>query len=357
LKRLATLATVLLVSALTFAQATQKIKTIQLKNERMAYAPAGYYISSVKDDRADSTDIGFVKTGAGDKKAILQLKGGTSSSISEFLSRNMKQDTLTTPVELHIIRMDVSEKRSNGTDKADISMGYAFYVAGEKVIELTSSSYVQSGLDATMYIEKMLRQQTESALKQFGEWFSENKNQLLAAPSVKVEVSLNDKSPDEDYLLYDPDRLLTYNDFKSKPDNMSLGAAATASSVSFDASTLTKGKEVTLKVKVAALFNTQKSWFKKEGMNPEVLSHEQLHFDITAYQVCVLINTLRNHSFSFDNYIAELQEIKKQADKNTELMQDRYDEETIHGTDTAKQAAWRKHITGLMTQMNCYKSP
>ncbi len=330
-------------------------KVLTLADARFKYSPKDFFISSVVDDRPDTSNIGFVKTGISDKQTTLTLKNGASTSIRQFIGRNMKQNGNTTPVALHITILNVSEKRTNGMDKADIEMGFAFYVGGEKAIELTSSAYVKSGIDATMHIEGMIREQTESALKQFGEWFTKNKSAVLAGPSVFVEISIDNNPKDTDYIPYSSTRPLTYDDFRGPPDKLSIAASATASSVSLNASILTKGKEVTIKLKVGALFNRELSWFKQEHRHPQVLAHEQLHFDITTYKACELIHTLRDFKFTPDNYEEEIQLLKKQSERETQQMQDQYDEETNHGVDTQKQAEWQEKINDLMLQQDCFK--
>ncbi len=334
---------------------TKKIKVIALTDTKFKYSPADYHISSVIDDRTDTTNIGLVKTGFSDKQTALTLRNGTATSIRQFLAKNMRQNENTTPIELHITTLEVSEKRSDGMDKADIDMGFAFYVGGDKAIELTSSAYVKSGLDATMHIEGMIRQQTESALKQFGEWFAKNKSIVLAGPSVSVEVLIDNNPKDTDYIPYSSTRRLTYDDFRGPPNKLSLGAAETASSVSFSANVLTRGKEVTIKLKVGALFNREESWFKPDQRHPDVLAHEQVHFDITTYMACEFIHAVRNFKFSPDNYEDELQQLKKQSERETVQMQDQYDGETDHGVNIQKQAEWEKKINELMSQQDCFK--
>jgi hypothetical protein len=342
----------------SFAQVDkpQKLKVIQLQNEKIKYASKDFYISEVKDDREDTTNIGFVKTGFSDKKATLQLKDGAAASVMSFLTANMKQDRLAAPIGMHIMKLDIAEKRVGGMDRADIDMKFAFYVQGDKVIELSSSSYVKSGLDATMYIEETIRKQIASAAEQFGDWFAENKSELMAQPSVTVEVALDEHpSAGSEYIPYSIQRPLTYEDFKGRPDRLSIGAAATASSVSFDGKTLTKGKQVTLTIKVGALFNTQRSWFKPDAKNPKVLAHEQLHFDITAYKACEFIHIIREYKFTVDGYTDELQALKRKSEQETEQLQDQYDEESDHGLIQAKQNEWRKKVAELMAQQDCFK--
>lgn len=337
------------------ANTTRKVKIIELKDGAFKFTPRDFHISRVIDDRDDITNIGFAKIGLSDRQTPLQLFEGAATSIQELLDYNMKQNTKTTPVELHIIALDVSEKRSNGIDKAEIELGFAFYVQGHKAIELTSEGYVKSGTDATAHIESLIRKQTESAIKQFATWFEKNKEELTSAPSIKVEVTVNNTPIDKDYIPYSFDRQLTYSDFRGKPDELSIAAAGTATTVSLDASSLTLRQEVLLKIKVGALFNREMSWFKKEAMHRKVLAHEQVHFDITTCMACDLIHALRNYRFTPGNYEEELQQLKKKSERDTQQMQNSYDEETNHGLIEDKQSEWRNKVTELLLLQDCFK--
>lgn len=336
------------------ANTTRKVKIIELKDGAFKFVPKDFHISIVTDDREDTSNIGFAKVGLSDRQTALQLSGGAATSLQELLDYNMKQNANTTPVELHITTLNVSENRSNGIDKAEVVMGFAFYVQGHKAIELTSEGFVKSGTDATAHIESLIRNQTESGIKQFGAWFEKNKEEITSGPSITVEVTVNKKPIDKEYLPYSFNRQLTYSDFWGKPDKLSIAAAGTATTVSLDASSLTKRQEVLLKIKVGALFNREMSWFKKEAMHPQVLAHEQLHFDITTCMACELIHALRNYQFTPDNYEEELQQIKKKSERDTQKMQNSYDEETNHGLIEDKQSEWRNKVTELLLLQDCF---
>ena len=334
---------------------SSKTKTIQFAGDRFKFSPSDFHISEVIDGREDTSGIGFVKIGMSDRKATLQLYGGAAASVKGLLYRNMRQYQNTTPVELHISTLKVSEKRTNGIDEAKIEMAFAFYVNGDNKIELSSEASAKSGLDVTAHIEVLLRKQIESAIKQFGEWFSKNKTEILAAPSINVEVTVNNAPKDTDYIPFSIDRPLTYSDFKAKPDKLSIAAAATATTVSLDATVLTKGQHVTLQIKIGALFNRELSWFKEDAKHQRVLAHEQVHFDITTYMACELIHAIQNYSFSPENYEEELQQLKKKSERETQQMQEAYDEETNHGLIEDKQSEWSNKVIELLLLQDCFK--
>jgi hypothetical protein len=338
----------------SFAWAQPKIKVMQFQNGKFKYIPSGYLISNVVDDRADTSNIGFVKLGVSDKPATLKLYGGTANAVNQLLINQMRQDRSAFPIELHISKLDVSEKRSGGMDKAEVEIAYTFYVNGEKTIQLTASGSIKSGLDATQYIEQIIRQQTESALKQFGEWWAENKKDYISGPSVTVKVSVDNKPRDKDYIPWSSGRPLIFSDFEGTPDDLSTGAAGTASAVSMGVGSLTRGKQVELEIKIGAMFDKKHSWFKKDAHDPRILAHEQLHFSITTYMACELIHTIRSYKFSFDNYEDELMDIKKKNEQDTEAMQNQYDRESTHGVNQKVQKEWSDRVSQLLREQDCF---
>ncbi len=56
-----------------------------------------------------------------------------------------------------------------------------------------------------------------------------------------------------------------------------------------------------VEVNLLVYFDRTKSWTKKDGRHPEVLAHEQIHFDITAIFACAFAQAVREYSFTPSN--------------------------------------------------------
>jgi hypothetical protein len=93
---------------------------------------------------------------------------------------------------------------------------------------------------------------------------------------------------------------------------------------------------------------------KKSG-NALVLKHEQQHFNITAIKACQFAQRIRQHTFSPDNYMKELEELYKKLQQEWEQMEDGYDNETGHGQQRQAQHAWELKIQAMMEAMECYR--
>jgi hypothetical protein len=326
---------------------------IELNKDNTTLKTTGFLITTVRDARKDTTNIGYTLSGR--KRVPLTLKNGASATLLSFFNSNTLPDSASTAVELVIQALEVSERTKRGNVVAHILMKYAFAVAGEQQLALTYEADVPGGKEA---LERAINKQTEKLNTQFSKWFAENKEKILAKPSITVGVTVGlSSTKNKDLIFYNKRRKLTYNDFQHKPERRSRYAAETASGMYIEASGLTMDKHVILKVKVASSFNKKLSWFKKDAKNRYVLDHEQLHFDVTAYCTCEFVKALRTYPFTPQNYEKEMEQLRKQYEATTSKMQDEYDWQTNHGLVKDKQAEWRIKINELLATQDCYDQP
>lgn len=164
------------------------------------------------------------------------------------------------------------------------------------------------------------------------------------------------KSSNDETLIWDASRKLTWADFKAEPDIESDAAALTASGITFGYSIKTADKRiVNVKTTVEAHFYPNKSWYFKDKGDNHILKHEQLHFDITEL-----------YARKFRKQLSSLpihRNINKQMDKmhvdfNEALneMQKRYDKETNHSLNREVQKQWEYSITEELKALNPFKS-
>lgn len=159
----------------------------------------------------------------------------------------------------------------------------------------------------------------------------------------------------EDTIIWNENYRLSWDNFKAKADSMSDAVALTASGITFGYSiSQSSNRIVDFKTTVEAHFYPEKSWFKKLKADDYILSHEQLHFDITEL-----------HSRKFRKDISQLRissRLKKQLDdlhakhlKNLSEMQNKYDYETQHSIDTIKQQQWHLYIQMELEKLAYYR--
>jgi hypothetical protein len=158
------------------------------------------------------------------------------------------------------------------------------------------------------------------------------------------------------FIEWSADRSLTIKDFKGKIPT--LATAASLSWVAIEASWECENGKGSWRARAA--FDPSQSWWREinqniwQGSNDpsllapkddggrSLLAHEQLHFDLTelwARKIRELLKTLPSAcktpgaSHVFETTIAQME-------RDWQEEQKRYDKETDHGADVARQKAW-----------------
>ncbi|MEP3571107.1 MAG: DUF922 domain-containing protein, partial [Flavobacteriaceae bacterium] len=98
-----------------------------------------------------------------------------------------------------------------------------------------------------------------------------------------------------------------------------------------------------LDFEVNAYFYPNESWYKPKICDDIILSHEQLHFDISELFARKMRAKLKRTSFS-DNVKAEIRKIYRETLKELKDFQELYDWETNFSRNTEKQLEWNKKI-------------
>jgi hypothetical protein len=345
--------------ALPFLNRAQGVKIINFRQEKLKTRLQNYYIAGVRDDRQDTATIGTVRTGVFSKKSVsLNLPGGAAAAIADFLKANLTQDTRTSPIILHIAQLEVAEKTGGLKAESEVRMNIAFYNGGGKIVEYKGNNTVQSTMDATRYIEELIRRGLDDMLQQFDAWAGQNQQQLKASnsgPSVAVQAEIAASSDDTDKIAWSASRPLTLDDFEGRPDDLSRAAAATNSGLDVRTSQQTQYSQTRVVVTILPFFDKSRSWCRTNSRNEVTLQHEQQHFNITAIKACELADTIRSFTFTPGNFMKELEQLYRQKEKEIQQQQELYDSQTSHGQVASAQAAWEKMIKELMTKQRCYR--
>jgi len=338
---------------------SQETKIIKFKQQPLKARLQNYYIAGIQDDRSDTTTIGSVRAGLFSKKYVrLNLPGGAAAAFNDLFKANLTQEDHTIPIVLHIAQLEVAEKTGGLKAESEVRMSIGFYNAAGKIVEYKGNNTVQATMDATRYIEELIRRGLDDMLQQFDVWAGQNQQQLKAAlkgPSVEVEVQILSDAADTERIAWTRARPLILDDFRGKPDELSRAAAATNSGLDVRTSVLTQYNQSKVIVTILPFFDKSRSWCRAGSRNARTLQHEQQHFNITAIKACELADTIRHFPFSVQNYMKELEQLYKQKDKEGHAQQELYDGETDHGQIVAAQARWEGVIRETLGRLECYK--
>lgn len=141
------------------------------------------------------------------------------------------------------------------------------------------------------------------------------------------------------------DRKLTWDDFRGPiqsemhPDV----AAATFCGIGFETNTLTT-RNNQVKIHVYNNFYPTQSWVRPGQEIPQILAHEQTHFDICELYTRKLRQRLDNISVSVSDLKTKLSAIYKEVQNEYRDRQQAYEDETEHGLIADQQGRWQNMI-------------
>jgi hypothetical protein len=116
-------------------------------------------------------------------------------------------------------------------------------------------------------------------------------------------------------------------------------------------------RENALDILVAAEFYPRSSWVKSPRKSPELLRHEQGHFDLTELYARKMIKAIRDANIACeDDRRAEAagKKIFEQLDREWEKAEKQYDAETKDGTDLVIQKKALERIAKELTDPSRY---
>jgi hypothetical protein len=150
----------------------------------------------------------------------------------------------------------------------------------------------------------------------------------------------------EKTILWKKNQKLSWTDFKGIPQN-SQAAAVTASGLTYSFSTIKKNNVIVdINFEVSSFFYPYKSWYQPALCDSLILSHEQLHFDITEVYAEKFRVRLAAAAFT-NNAKAEVKAIYDQVTRELNKYQNLYDAETNFSRDLEQQLLWNKKIAAI----------
>lgn len=141
---------------------------------------------------------------------------------------------------------------------------------------------------------------------------------------------------DEEQIVWETFKPLSWDDFKGKPDKKSNAAAVTFSGISFGIETKADSIQFTIK----STFDCKRSWVNKTLANPYILQHEQLHFMITEIYARRLRMEIKKINPQKSKPMATGKKLYDKLSFESKKYQDNYDRQTDHSRNVFKQKEW-----------------
>jgi hypothetical protein len=166
---------------------------------------------------------------------------------------------------------------------------------------------------------------------------------------LPADKNISTMQKEEDFIDWQENRKLSWDDFQGKPDKDSPNAALTSSGIQADFSFGSKGYSFSIRCR----FNKNRSWVKIKTDN--ILSHEQGHFDITEIFARKFCKALREYRYNEKTVQQDLQKIYHDVLTEHQEWQVRYDRETNHSINREEQQAWERKIADALKSLEDYK--
>ncbi len=136
---------------------------------------------------------------------------------------------------------------------------------------------------------------------------------------------------------------LSWEDFRGGISTMDdEAAAATHCGIGFKTNTRTSGDKP--EIIVYNTFYVNKSWVRADAKLPEILLHEQGHFDLCEIYTRKLRERMKKFDFNARDIKLALMSIYNEVSNEYEKRQQAYERETIHGTNLSEQKRWVEMI-------------
>lgn len=154
---------------------------------------------------------------------------------------------------------------------------------------------------------------------------------------------------DNEEINWSADRKLCWEDFKGEADSTRDYAAYTSYTIS---SSYTQ-KSDTLTILLSNTFVPNLSWVKANKQTPDLLAHEQLHFDIAELYARKTRKEFSQLS-SKTNLESQWKKIYNKYQSELDKEQNRYDKETDYSRNVLNQKKWNNSIKKRLDSLSGY---
>ncbi|WP_051360095.1 DUF922 domain-containing protein [Adhaeribacter aquaticus] len=172
---------------------------------------------------------------------------------------------------------------------------------------------------------------------------------LTNLSNLKTESPVSTTKTDEKGLIWQENRRLTWDDFKSEADGKDPLHAMTSTNLDVRANCYGN----TLRYEVKCVFVTNDSWTKNK-QSQRLLAHEQLHFDLSEVHARLLRKKLSLLNDFCGSKRTGLDKVVDQAFADWKKEQDVYDHESKHGLNREKQKEWEDAIGQRLNALAAY---
>jgi hypothetical protein len=173
---------------------------------------------------------------------------------------------------------------------------------------------------------------------------------ILIFESLKSTNAQSLKKFARDTIIWNASDVLQMENFKGKPRGKKIGGK-TLSGIYFH----TKEDDGTIKFLVEAVFVKSKSFVRDSSKY--ILEHERTHFDITEVNARLMRMYIMEKDFTHVKNIQDaVSRLYQKANSSCIREQNKYDNDTEHGINPAKQEVWNKRVALELKELEAYSA-
>ncbi len=327
---------------------------IRLQPQPLPFTPTEYYVATVTDGRSERGFVARLVLALNQPAQPVDLEGGAANSIRQFVNQSLKQNRKLRPIALRIIQLRITETAVGNRVTGQFAFEAQFDLLGkddfgtETSTRLTtyrgSANYTRP-LSQTAVVESTLRQTLVASLRSLNDYMNREagRNEKLAT-DLKVVFTDDARLTNDDTVHYNPDRKLTWADFRAEPRRGSHYAAEVFTSFAYEGKSTVKNGVIIISLNVKAYVLKNSSWGRPDAQNAYALNHEQRHFDITKIIAERFKRRIQPDSLTLEDYNSLIQYQFLESFRDMNRMQERYDTETGHSVNQAAQERWNRVI-------------
>ncbi|UFH55963.1 hypothetical protein [Spirosoma sp. KNUC1025] len=338
---------------------------IRLRSESLPFTPKEFYIATVTDQRSERGPVARLALTLNQATQPVDLEKGVVASFQQFINQGLKQNRTLRPIAMRVRQCRISETASGRRVTGQFVYVVTFDLLGKddsgdetstQLTEYKGSANYTRPLEQTTVIESVIRQTLVASLRNLNEYMNREsgRNEKLAR-SLKINFLDDTRITGDDTVHYNPDRKLTWADFKAEPRRGSHYAAEVFTSFAYEGKSTVKDGVIILNLTAKAYMLKESSWGRPDAKNAYALNHEQRHFDIVKIIAERFKRKVQADILTLEDYNSQMQYEFLESFREMNRLQTQYDDETNHSLNQAAQERWNQKIDAELRSFGVIK--
>jgi len=329
---------------------------VTLRPKQLDWKPKRVFIQEVIDRRKEKNN-GVAFSEGSSRVSPVRFNPELPKQIYDFFRHSVTNDTSLVPVTVFIDAMKFDDKGSAARHSLflDFKITIVRRVDGKEyeLYQTNAKPEIRAVGTPPNTCEDLLEKILEKLLVSFEDYVNTHNDQPTLCKRIIPELHY-DKSfsnyENGDTIRWTNNYRLKWSDFQGKPSSSSPFSAQSQCIFTYSATFDYRNLDAYLLVNMYPTFARKYSWVRPDLKTPELLGHEQLHFDICELFIRQMRKKILTMHLSLVDPETEIRPVFDQAWIDYQKTQNAYDEETNHGTIDKEQQRWKEKISNELDE-------